>query len=311
MAGITDGCRKLRRMLGPLALAASLLAAAGVCAAAQDATSHPPARVPLWNGAAPLGEGRTEPVEVWITVHRPTAASRKPAPAIVICPGGGYGMLCVEPEGHGIARWLAANGIVGVVLEYRLPQGRAAVPLLDAQRAIRTVRAGAADWGVDAARVGIIGFSAGGHLALCAGTLGDDGDAAAADAVARHPSRPDAVIGIYPVVSMGALAHTGSRRNLLGESPSPALVERFSPERQVTPRTPPIWLAHAEDDSAVAIAHSALMHDALRERGVRGELLRLPRGGHGLDGYQGPMWDAWQTGSLAWLRAIGFADAPR
>jgi acetyl esterase/lipase len=288
-------------MITAVAGAIALLVAAGAAMAADSPASS---RILLWPNGAPTGDGGTEKVDVPLTLYRP--AGNAAAPVIVVCPGGGYGMLCVEPEGHGIARWLAANGIAGAVLEYRLPRGRGEVPLLDAQRAIRLLRADAARLGIDPKRVGILGFSAGGHLALTAGTLAIDGDAGAADPVARQSARPDAVIGIYPVVSMGEIGHAGSRQNLLGASPSDALIRRFSPELNVTTRTPPTWLAHAADDTMVSPEHSARMDAALQATGVAHDYLRLPSGGHGLNGYQGPMWDAWQSGSLAWLRKIGF-----
>jgi acetyl esterase/lipase len=224
----------------------------------------------------------------------------------VICPGGGYGGLVTGPEGHGIAAWLNQHGITGVVLEYRLPAGRPFVPLLDAQRAIRLVRARAREWDVDPARVGIMGFSAGGHLASTAGTHFDDGDPTATDAVAQVSCRPDFMILVYPVVTMSKLTHGGSRTNLMGQTPSAELIELFSNERQVTERTPPAFLAHAQDDEPVPPANSKSLYEALRTHKVPAEYLELPSGGHGLNGYQGPMWDAWQTKSLAWLAQLKF-----
>ncbi|MGA2617416.1 MAG: alpha/beta hydrolase [Thermoguttaceae bacterium] len=259
-------------------------------------------RLSLWSGQAPLGDGRFERAEARITVHRP-AAGRANRAAAVICPGGGYGGLVVGPEGHGIARWLNEHGITGIVLEYRLPHGRPRVPLLDAQRAIRMARAGAKAWGIDPGRIGIIGFSAGGHLASTAGTHFDGGDPRAADPVDRASCRPDFAILVYPVVTMGALTHGGSKANLLGRDPTPALVELFSNEKQVTAQTPPMFLAHAKDDTLVAPDNSRMLYEALRARSVPAEYLRLASGGHGLAGYKGPMWDAWQKRSLEWLAA--------
>ena len=141
-----------------------------------------PQRIGLWNGRASLGEGKVQETEVWITVYR---LSKGNGTAVVICPGGGYGGHAIQPEGHGIARWLNGHSITGVVLEYRLPAGRHQVPLLDAQRAIRTVRANAKEWKIDPARIGIIGFSAGGHLASTAATHFDDGDPKATESVDR------------------------------------------------------------------------------------------------------------------------------
>ena len=263
-------------------------------------------RIALWNGRAPVGNGKFVEAEAWITVHRPDKSN---GAAIVICPGGGYGGLVTGPEGHGIAAWLNRHGITGVVLEYRLPAGRPFVPLLDAQRAIRTVRSRAGEWGIDPARIGIMGFSAGGHLASTAGTHFDDGDPNAADAVARVSCRPDFMILVYPVVTMSEKTHGGSRTNLLGPEPSPALIELFSNERQVTAHTPPAFLAHAQDDEPVPPINSKAFYDALQAHKVASEYLALPSGGHGLNGYQGPMWDAWQEKSLAWLAQLKLIPA--
>lgn len=262
-----------------------------------EGPSAPP-RLPLWNGKAPIGDGRFEDADAWITVHRP---ARGNGAVVVICPGGGYGVLVKEPEGHGIARWLNGHGITGIVLEYRLPAGRPRVPLLDAQRAIRTVRANAKEWGCDPAKVGVMGFSAGGHLAATAGTHFDDGNPAAPDAVERFGCRPDFLVLIYPVITMDETTHAGCRANLLGKQPSAELVETFSNERQVTARTSPAFLAHALDDKVVLPANSQAFHDALKERKIATRYLELASGGHGLNGYKGPMWDAWQEQSLAWL----------
>jgi len=258
-------------------------------------------RISLWNGHAPVGDGRPAEGDAWITVHRPAKSN---GTAIVICPGGGYGGLVTGAEGHGIASWLNGHGITGVVLEYRLPKGRYMVPLLDAQRAIRTVRANATAWSLDPQRIGIMGFSAGGHLAATAGTHFDGGDANAADAVDRQGCRPDFLVLVYPVIKMDETTHQGSKRNLFGDNPSPELLIDFSNEKQVTAETPPTFLAHAKDDKPVPCEHSQVFHAALSRHNVPTRYLELPSGGHGLNGYQGPMWDAWQTQSLEWLRKL-------
>ena len=258
-------------------------------------------RIGIWNGKAPTGDGKTESVETWITVHR---APKPNGTAVIICPGGGYGGLVTGAEGHGIAAWLNGHGIAGIVLEYRLPAGRTYVPLLDAQRAIRTVRLNAKAWEIDPARIGIMGFSAGGHLASTAATHFDIGDPNATDAIDRVSCRPDFAILVYPVITMNETTHSGSRNNLLGKDPSEKLVELFSNEKQVTDKTPPTFLAHAKDDKAVVIENSQMFYAALKKHNVVGELLELPSGGHGLNGYKGPMWDAWQEKSLAWLSEL-------
>lgn len=263
-----------------------------------------PLRVSLWPERAPVGDGTFEQAVVPMTVYLP-AKEKATRAAVVICPGGGYGGLVTGPEGHGIARWLNQHGIAGMVLEYRLPRHRPFVPLADAQRAIRTARSRAAEWNLDPKRIGIIGFSAGGHLASTAGTHFDGGDPDAADPVARSSCRPDFVILVYPVVTMDASTHGGTKANLLGPNPKPDLVQLFSNEKQVTARTPPMYLAHAKDDTAVTADNSRRLYEALRAHHVAAEYLQLPRGGHGLNGYKGPMWDAWQTGALEWLAAQG------
>jgi acetyl esterase/lipase len=231
------------------------------------------------------------------------------APAVVICPGGGYAGLAIGPEGHGIAQWLNRHGIAGIVLEYRMPRGNASVPLVDAQRAIRTVRLNAKSWGIDPSRIGILGFSAGGHLASTAATHFDAGDPKAADPVDRQSCRPDFAVLVYPVITMGEKTHAGSKANLLGPDPKPETVAPYSNEKQVTDKTPPIFLAHAKDDTVVVPDNSRMMCDALRAHGVAAEFIELPSGGHGLNGYRGPSWDAWQAKSLEWLAAQKIAPA--
>jgi acetyl esterase/lipase len=268
-----------------------------LCLAA-DGKKTQPEKINLWNAHAPIGDGTFEEGDARITLHKPEKPN---GTAVVICPGGGYGGLVSGPEGHGIATWLNRHGITGVVLEYRLPKGRSQVPLLDAQRALRHVRANAKAWGLDPSRIGIMGFSAGGHLASTAGTHFDEGDPKATDPVARVSCRPDFMILVYPVITMGDKTHGGSRNNLLGKNPEPKLVELFSNEKQVTAKTPPTFLAHAKNDGPVPPENSKAFYDALQAQKVPSQYLELPSGGHGLNGYKGPMWDAWQEKSLAWL----------
>ena len=248
---------------------------------------------------APVGDGKFEVANATMTVY--PIPGKTNAAAVVICPGGGYGMLMVGPEGHGIARWLNQHGIAAAVLEYRLPKGRPFVPLLDTQRAIRTVRFNAKHWGIEPGRVGIIGFSAGGHLAATAGTHFDDGDPKGADPIDRISCRPDFAILIYPVVTMGEKTHGGTKTNLLGRNPKPAMVDLFSNEKQVSDKTPPMFLAHAKDDALVAPDNSRMLYEVLKAHKLPVEYLELPNGGHGLNGYKGPMWDAWQKDVLEWL----------
>ncbi len=248
--------------------------------------------VPLWPGPAPVSDGVVEtPAQPpALIIQRPEHPDGR---AVVICPGGGYGGKVRGPEGNGIAIWLGRHGITGCVLDYRLPAGRREVPLRDAQQAIRLLR-GRADLALT--HVGVMGFSAGGHLAGIAATH-------APLALPDAPTcRPDFAILIYPVTTLRAgVTHEGTCGNLLGAGASAADREAWSPDALVGPGTPPVFLAHAVDDKLVPIEHSRLMYAALQRHGIASELLELPNGGHGLSGYKGPSWDAWQTASLAWL----------
>lgn len=290
-------------------LATALILLATLAATAAD-PAPASAKIGLWKDQAPLGDGTFTNANAFITVHR---ADKPNGASLVICPGGGYGGLVTGGEGHGIAQWLNQHDITGIVLEYRLPKGHAFVPLLDAQRAIRTARANAAAWNIDPGKIGIIGFSAGGHLASTAETHFDAGDAKSDDPVARMSCRPDFAILIYPVISMGPKGHGGSRINLMGKEPKEGYVDLFSNEKQITDQTPPTFLAHAQDDRVVDPQNSQMFYDALLAHKVPAQYLKLPSGGHGLNGYRGPMWDAWQTQSLQWLaqqNLIPQADAP-
>ncbi len=269
-----------------------------------------PIKVSIWPGPAPLGSGKSEEATVTMTVHLADSSKANGA-AMVICPGGGYGGLVVEGEGHGIARWLNEHGIAGLVLEYRLPRGNYHRPLLDAQRSLRLARARAAEWKLDSRRLGIIGFSAGGHLASTAGTHFDPGAPQSADPVERQSCRPGFMVLVYPVITMGPKTHGGSRQNLLGPSPSPELMEFLSNEKQVTDRTPPAFLTHARTDAVVPVEHSRMFREALQARKVPVELLEFPEGNHGYNGYKGKEWDAWQKRCLEWLRERGFLKAGR
>lgn len=258
--------------------------------------------LPLWKGDAPEGNGKfSDSSKAKLTVHLPEKPN---GAAIVICPGGGYGGLVTKGEGHGIAAWLNSQGIAGIVLEYRLPAGRPYVPLLDAQRAIRTVRANASQWKIDPKKVGIIGFSAGGHLASTATVHFDAGEGKTTDAIARESSRPDFSILIYPVISMDVGVHRGSKKNLMGETPAAGLPEYFSTQKHVKAGTPPAFLAHALDDKVVGIENSRMFFAAQQKAGLPTRLVELPNGGHGLNGYKGPSWDKWQAEALIWLKEI-------
>lgn len=235
--------------------------------------------------------------------------------AVVICPGGGYQFLAKDHEGVDVAQWLAGRGIAGLVLRYRLPadaimQDRTVGPLQDAQEAIRTARRNAAAWGLDPAKIGIMGFSAGGHVAATASTLYDERVYEPSDATS---ARPDFTILVYAVVSMReGITHEGSRDALLGRDPAPELVARFSADEHAGPQTPPAFLVHSADDAAVPLENSLRYCRALWRHGVAAELHVYPRGNHGygLGIYaESPSW--WPEALAQWLRASGWWRAPR
>jgi acyl-CoA thioesterase-1 len=267
--------------------------------AASNPAPDEPFEVQLWDGRPPEANDDSEGPKAKITVHFPKNPGGS---AIVICPGGGYGGLVTGPEGHGIAAWLNGHGVTGIVLEYRLPAGRSKVPLMDAQRAIQLARFHAADWKINPGQIGIMGFSAGGHLASTAATHFEAAPKKnAGDSVSELSNRPDFAVLVYPVVTMGEKTHGGSRTNLLGPNPSQELIDLYSNEKQITNKTPPIFLTHAVDDGPVPVIHSQQMYAGLQAAKIPAKYLELPSGGHGLNGYKGPMWDAWQKQSLEWL----------
>ena len=175
------------------------------------------------------------------------------------------------------------------------------VPLWDAQRALRWVRSQAGAWGLDPHRVGIIGFSAGGHLASSAATHFDAGEAGSSDLVGRESCRPDFAVLVYPVISMGERTHGGSKESLLGKQPTAEMVAFFSNEKQVSAETPPCFLTHARDDATVSSDNSKMFHEALLAHRVASEYLEFPTGDHGFVGNSGPLWAAWQEAAVRWL----------
>jgi acetyl esterase/lipase len=258
----------------------------------------------LWPDGAPLLDANRPNTAPTITVHMPEAGKANGA-AVVICPGGGYGSLMMSYEGHDVARWLNGYGFVGVVLKYRVSPYRHPVEMLDGQRGMRLARSKARQLNVDPNRIGIMGFSAGGHLASTVGTHFDTGNPKAADPIDRVSCRPDFMVLVYPVITMGPQSHGGSRANLLGRSPSADLIELLSNEKQVTKQTPPTFLAHSKVDQAVPVANSRMFHDALKAHGVPAEFFELPTGAHGLGCGKGAEWEAWQAKCLEWFKARG------
>lgn len=229
--------------------------------------------------------------------------------AIVICPGGGYSHLAMAHEGMEVARRLNEMGIAAFVLKYRLPSDETMIdkeigPLQDAQRAIQLVRQHAADWGVDPKRVGIMGFSAGGHLASTAGTHFTRSLIENKEGISL---RPDWMILGYPVISFSdSIGHRGSRDNLLGKHPAPAKILEYSNELQVTPNTPPTFLVHAGDDKTVPVANSLRFYEALVHSGVPSEMHVYPHGGHGFGLHNPTTRDEWMDRLTNWMDANGW-----
>jgi acetyl esterase/lipase len=274
--------------------------------------------VPLWPAGAPGARGAGPADVPTLTLHRAPAETANGA-MVIVCPGGGYGMLASDHEGAQPAKWLNSLGVTAGVLRYRhAPDYRHPAPLQDAQRAIRLARARAADWGVDPGRVGILGFSAGGHLASTAGTHFDAGDPDADDPIDRQPSRPDLLLLGYPVIALATeYGHAGSRKNLLGESPDPALLASLSNERAVSAKTPPTFLVQTNEDSAVVAENSLLFVMALRKAGVPVEFHLFEKGRHGLGLGGGepkfnvppdPAFAAWPALAATWMKGRGFLD---
>src|SRR6187402_3205308 len=256
-------------------LLSTLIAAASLPAAPLDP-------IPLWPGGAPGALGTAEQDIPTLTAFLP-APEKATGAAIVICPGGGYGGLAPH-EGAGYAEWLADNGVAGIVLKYRLGSKgyRHPAMLNDAARAVRLTRSKAVDWKIDPKRVGIMGSSAGGHLASTLLTHFDAGKADAADPIERLSSRPDVGILCYAVITMGPNTHGGSKKALLGENPAPELVELLSNEKQVTKDTPPTFVWHTWEDTAVKVENSLDFAAALRKAGVQFDLHVYQKGGHGM-----------------------------
>lgn len=279
--------------------------AVAVCQQQQE-----PVRVELWPHGAPGALGEEEKDRPHVRVHRvPDAAG--PRPAIVVCPGGGYGHLARDHEGVQIAAWLNSIGVTAVVLDYR-HRGKGyghPHPLMDVQRALRLVRHNGDAWGVDPARVGVLGFSAGGHLAASASVHHDGGAEAHDDPIERQSCRPDFAVLCYAVIAFGQpFSHGGSMRNLLGDAPSDELVQQMSCERQVDERTPPTFLWHTSEDRGVPPQNSVVYYLALKEHGVPCELHAFEQGRHGIGLAKGLAAEAWPELCRSWLVTRGVLE---
>ncbi|MEO6917366.1 MAG: alpha/beta hydrolase [Chitinophagaceae bacterium] len=269
--------------------------------------------IPLYTGAMPNSKETADSFRlrdgVALKVSRPTLtlflpeAGQANGAAVIICPGGGYGALMMQSEGYNTAQYFAKHGVAAFVLKYRLPDDKTMIdktvgPLQDAQQAIMMVRLNAKEWNIDTARVGIMGFSAGGHLASTASTH-------FTKAYVSNPSkinlRPAFSVLVYPVISFSEkLRHTGSMTNLLGANPSPENIKLFSNEEQISSATPPAFLIHAADDNVVDVDNSINYFEALRHHGVPGELHVYPKGSHGFVLHL-PIED-WMSLVMKWMR---------
>lgn len=279
----------------------------------QTPTPAPPALELLWPDGAPGAVGTELQDKPSLAVWLPEKGKANGC-GVVVCPGGGYGFLALDHEGKQVAEWLNSFGVAAFVLSYRIaPRYRHPAPLQDAQRAIRRVRFRAGDWGVDPDRLGILGFSAGGHLASSTGTHLLDGDAGASDPIDRLSSRPDFMVLCYPVISFTQpFSHVGSRQNLLGPSPAPELVTSFSNELQVTARTPPTFLFHTTEDKAVPPENAIAFYLALRKVEVPAEIHVYERGPHGVGlAQKDPVLSTWPERCRAWIEARGYLKPAR
>ena len=265
----------------------------------------------LWPDGAPGAKGEAEGDKPTLTLYLPPQDKATGA-AIVICPGGGYGALAMDHEGHQIGQWLNSFGVAGFIVKYRHRNSGAGyghpVPLQDAQRAIRTVRSRASQWGVDPNRIGVLGFSAGGHLASSAATHFNESLYEARDAIDRVSCRPDFAVLVYPVISFTEpFTHVGSRNNLLGVDADKALVEKMSNEKQVTPQTPPTFLLHTWEDKAVPAENSIYFYLALRKANVPAEMHIFLKGQHGFGlGAKLEGASAWPKLCETWMQESGF-----
>lgn len=231
--------------------------------------------------------------------------------AVLICPGGGYERLSHLYNGFNLAHWFNANGINAFVLIYRLPHQRDLLvreeaPLQDAERAMRIIRSNAKEWGIDTAKTGVMGTSAGGHLAAMLGTHRED-IAAIGDSLDGRSFRPDFMILLSPVITMGPLTHAGSRKNFLGPDTTQAMITKYSNELQVSAYTPPTFMVHAVNDRTVKVQNSLMFYNALIASGINASLHTFPQGGHGIrvDDNLGST-DLWMELLERWLKEMGF-----
>jgi len=273
----------------------------------QQTTLRDGQTIPLWAGPAPGALGTDDSDIPALTVYLPRTMTQN-TPAIIVCPGGGYVNLAMNHEGRQVANYLNSLGLAAFVLRSRLgPRYHHPIELGDAQRAVRTVRSKAGEWRLDPARIGILGFSAGGHLAMSASTHFDPGAAAATDVVERAGSRPDFSVLGYPVISMTEpWTHQGSKNNLLGNNPDPELAKSLSGELSVTKETPPTFIFQTNADTTVPAENSVYYYLALRKAGVPAEMHIFEKGAHGVGlANDDPALSEWSKVLANWLRGRG------
>ena len=296
-----------RSLQRPLGRACVILVFPLIAAAQQPIPIHDGQVIPLWSGAAPGALGSDTSDVPTITVYLPRTVPAN-TPAIIVCPGGSYVRLASNHEGRQVANYLNSLGIVAFVLRYRLgPKYHHPIELGDAQRAIRMLRSHAGEWHLDSARIGIMGFSAGGHLAMSASTHFDAGKRDAPDVIDRASSRPDVAILGYPVISLTeSWTHAGSKTALLGERPDAQLAASLSGEKSVTKDTPPTFLFQTNEDTTVPAENSVQYYLALRRAGVPAELHVFERGPHGVGlANSDPALAEWSKLLANWLRVRG------
>jgi acetyl esterase/lipase len=262
----------------------------------------------LWNGQAPHAVGATEWDKPKVHVYK---AAKPNGAGVVVCPGGGYGTLAMDHEGKQVAEFFNRHGVTAFVLQYRVAKpGRPGplhpAPLVDAQRALRLMRSQAAELKLEDGKIGIVGFSAGGHLASSAATHFDTGDAKAADPVDRVSCRPDFLVLGYPVISMeNGVTHGGSRKNLFGNEPTPEQIEKFSNDKQVTDKTPPTFIFHTNEDTSVVPENAIRFYLACKKANVPAELHLYEKGKHGvgMNPKTSSPTDQWGLRLAEWLKA--------
>lgn len=272
----------------------------------------------VWPNGAPDSNGITAPEEIFegkrvrnvseaeFYVYLPKQGVNTGA-AVIICPGGGYAIEAMDHEGYDMAEWLVQQGVAGIVLKYRLPNGHHQIPLGDLQRTIRLVRQKAIEWGIKPSKIGIAGSSAGGHLASTAGTKFDLGNPDSTDPIEKISCRPDFMLLLYPVITFNeAFGHMGSRNNLIGAGNKWELVEKYSNELHVTAQTPPTFLVLADDDTAVPPRNSIEFYLALKKFNVPAEMHIFRNGGHGfgMNKINKPV-DQWPNLFAQWMKAQG------